>query len=501
MRIIRNLIALVLFFFLIAIPLAVLGDRAFGTTELGFHLHPLLRPTLLFTVIQATLSLVASLILGGVVGVLLTRYDSPRLRGLLFASFSLPALAIVGLGFKVARLTEFGMTPIVFAHTYLNAPWIALAVIEARASFPKAWEESARSLGANPATRFFRLELPWVAPRVALAAAQVFALCVMSFTLVFLLGGGPASGTLETEIYSQVKGAGLDLSGASQFAVVQILLSALPLALASMVMVPGADLIDTSLSSSESEANPSTLKTNKLPIKAVGIYYALPLFGLLVGISPRNFINQLSVFFTSVEFWSALGLTALIALGSSLAAVLISLPFVTAKSKWLRSIAAFPLGISPLVLSLGFLLAYSKGVAAWIDPFEGSVTAMILLHGVMLLPLSIRFLLPVVNAAEYPARKNLLFAARTLGATPTQAWIKTEGPFWVRAVNDFSRIAFIWSFADLAVLSFFGSEKLVTIPLIISRLYSRYEFDAASVLLFLVALLSVFILMIGRGRK
>lgn len=494
MRIGRNVLSIFFFIVLIAVPLYAIGSRAFGVNVLGFHLHPLLRPTLVFTITQAALSLAASLVIGLTAGMLLFRRDSSLIRGLLFAAFSLPSLAVVGMGISFAKRTEFGLAPIVFAHAYLNAPWIALAVMDALATFPRPWLEAARSLGSSRATLFFRFTLPWIAPRVVLASAQVFSFCVMSFTIVFLLGGGPASGTLETEIYSQVRGAGLDLAGAAQFAITQILLAAIPLILASGKRVHGEGAVD--VSAGPLRSNPSGVATF-----FVFLWFVLPLIGMVMGQSPIVLAGHLLTFFRDPEFLKAFGLTSWIAAGSAVSALAISLPFALTRVGWIRALGTIPTGMSPLVLCLGFLIAYSSGRFAWIDPFEGSVLAIILLHAVLLLPLGLRFLLPVVRDSEQAGRRNLVLAARTLGASEWVSWWRIEGPIWRRAVSDFMRIAWVWSFADLAVLSFFGSEHLTTLPVLISRMMSRYEFEAASALLFFVALLSGSILIGGRGKK
>lgn len=494
MRIGRNILSIFFFIVLIGVPLYAIGARAFGPSVLGFHLHPLLRPTFLFTLTQAGLSLVTALSIGGLAGVLLSRWDSPLIRGFLFASFSLPSLAVVGMGMSFARKTEFGLGPIVFAHAYLNAPWIALAVMDALATFPKPWAEAARSLGSDRTTLSFKLLFPWIYPRVALAGAQVFAFCVMSFTIVFLLGGGPASGTLETEIYSQVRGAGLDLAGAAQFAIAQILLASLPLVFVMQRSVQGEKSVDVVATH---ESKPRSRTATALVV----LWFLLPLLVMVVGQSPLSLAGHLFSLFRDPEFWKAFGLTSWIALGSALSALVISLPFALSRVGWIRALGVIPVGMSPLVLCLGFLIAYSTGRFAWIDPFEGSVLAIILLHAALLLPLGLRFLVPVVRDSEEPARRNLLLAARTLGASAWVSWWRVEGPIWRRAVSDFARIAWVWSFADLAVLSFFGSEHLTTLPVFISRMMARYEFEAASALLFFVALLSGSILIAGRGKK
>lgn len=500
MRFGRTFLPISIFFFLIAVPIYAIGYRAFSATALGFQLHPLLKPTLVFTVLQASLSLGVSLFLGVIAGIFLSRHDSPTIRGLLFASFSLPSLAIVGLGMGFAKHTEYGLAPIVFAHAYLNTPWIALAVMEALATFPKSWREAARSLGSSRWVIFFRLYLPWSGTRVVLACAQVFAFCVMSFSIVLLLGGGPSSGTLETEIFAQVRGGGLDLAGAAQFAITQILLAGLPLILASQVRMPGTEAVDAMKGPKTDQLRKSV--TASLPaVSLTALWFLFPLIPMVFNLSPKMFWGQLGGFLLNPDFRAAFKVSSLIAFGSAFMALLISLPFAVTRAPWIRSLGAVPAGVSPLVLCLGFLIAYSSGKFAWIDPFSGSVTAIILLHGVLLLPLGIRFFLPVFQDSHLLVRKNAVLAARTLGASAWVSWKRMEGPIWRRAISDFLRIAWVWSFADLAVLSFFGSENLTTIPVLISRLMSRYEFEAASSLLFLVALLSGSILIVGRGKR
>ncbi len=449
---------------------------------------------------QASLSLLVSLVLGLVGGLALAPFDTPRIRGLLFASFSLPSLALVGVGMVYARHFEYGLGAIVFAHAYFNAPWIALSVIDAVSTFPRPWAEAARSLGGNRRALFFRLTLPWISPRVALAATQVFAFSVMSFTLVLLLGGGPTSGTLETEIYAQVRGSGLDIPGAAQFAVTQILLAALPLTLATLVRMPGADSVDLSVAHIPSVRGPRAGKSSKFTTILVFLWFLIPLLTLLAGNSPVGILRTLATLLRESEVRSAFLLTAGIATLSAAASLFLCLPFVSSNHRWIRSLGIFPSGVSPLVLCLGFFIAYATGRFAWIDPFEGSIFAMVLIHSVLLLPIGIRILLPVRIESEQPARKNLVLAARTLGATARIAWWRVESPIWKRAASDFFRIAWVWSFADLAVLSFFGSERLVTVPVLISRMMSRYEFQSASALLFLVAVLSSSVLIGGRGR-
>jgi len=219
--------ATLLFVVLIAYPFSRILQRADFSSPIPPELFSIAKGSL----VQAGWSLFASLAIGIPLGILYAAAWSSWIRGLSIASFSMPSLLVVGMFATFLRGTEyrFGLAPVVVAHAYLNIPWIAVATAEGIRSLPQSWLEAARTLGATRVRAFLRIELPWVAKRISLAAAQVFALCLTSFAVVMVLGGGPPVETLETEIFAAVRGAGLSLSKAAWFSVAELALAALPL--------------------------------------------------------------------------------------------------------------------------------------------------------------------------------------------------------------------------------------------------------------------------------
>lgn len=494
-----------IFLFVMGFPLAAVLQRGFFAGEV-FHFSSLLVPVIFFSLLQASLSLLASLVLGGAFGFVFAREADSRLKGLLLSVFSLPGLSVVGGALALSQLFgfSFGLPLVVATHAYLNAPWIALAVIDARQTFPKSWGTNARSLGATPRQVFWKLFLPWTFTRVLMAGAQVFAFCLMSFAIVLLLGGGPPVSTLETEIYAQVRGGGLALETAAQFAAAQLLLAGLPLFFVSLYRARNHAAIDTTV---RGDAAPNVGHAGKWIAR---VWLGVPLLTLAIGV-----INRGEVFHS--EFWSvvvhdpsfhsALLLSLVLSTGSAVTALIFSWLFAFSSmqgwsGKLLRFLAAIPIGVSPLVLGLGILLVYSTGPFEVFDAFEGSRTAIILLQSMLLIPFGLRFFQPLQEESSQAARRDLRLAARSLGASARASWWKLEWPQYRNTVGDFFRLAWVWSFMDLAIASFFGSEDLVTLPLWISQQMARYQFAVAETVLFAMTLLSVGVLIFGRrGRR
>ncbi|WP_295813843.1 ABC transporter permease subunit, partial [uncultured Nitratireductor sp.] len=99
----------------------------------------------------------------------------------------------------------YGLSGILVAHVFFNMPLAARLFLNALESVPAdQWRLAAQlGMGARASFRF----LEWPAMRAALPgiAGLVFMLCVTSFTIVLLLGGGPRATTLEVAIYQALR--------------------------------------------------------------------------------------------------------------------------------------------------------------------------------------------------------------------------------------------------------------------------------------------------------
>jgi thiamine transport system permease protein len=506
----RRVLPIIVFTALIAVPLFEILRRALGGLDgLPSEFFSLLFSVALFTAKQAGLSTLVSLAIGIPLGVLYARRWHPAIRGFATATFALPSAVIVGAVSLLLRDTEerYGLFAIVFAHAFLNAPWIALATAEGIRSLPRSWVQAARTLGANSWRSFLRIEAPWVVHRIELAAAQVFGLCVMSFAIVLLLGGGPPATTLETEIYAAVRGGGLELTQAAFFAGAQILLAGLPLALVLILRTRTAALLAgerTRGSESSATSDRAHDRSGQPWILGVAIataWFAIPGIALFFGLPSGKAFEKLASLFYDEEWIGAILVSFRIALSSAGVACVLGGIFAWGSGgapgpsgSLVRTLAAVPAGVSPLVLCLGFFLAYSR----FIDPFEGSELGMVLVQSMLFLPFALRILLPLLEEGRMGWRRNLADAARSLGASPVRAWWRLEWPRWAKAFRQLFRMIFAWSFADLAAASFFGSEKLPTVGITLVRWVSQYRFEDVNAALFWIYLLSALALVAKR---
>jgi ABC-type Fe3+ transport system permease subunit len=365
---------------------------------------------------------------------------------------------------------------------------VALAVAQSAASIPRAWDEAARSLGAGRWSRLATVWWPVVGPVWLASVSQVFILCSMSFVIVMVLGGGPPVETLETAIYSAVRMGTLDLPLAARLAAWQLALSLLPW-LAVRALFRPVNL--------KSQKQVGSSRGTPVWAWLLALGWLLPYFCFFKDWHPSRMGESwdwgslrtpifFSVGVSVATAWFAVGwgILSVVALGRRV------------RPGFFEALLLLPSGVGTLTLSMGFWLAYSS----WVDPFAGSVVALVLIQGVVFFPFALRTLLPVAQA--HP--RGLWELARSQGASPAQAFWAVEWPRWRQPV--WSTIAMIASASrgEVAAVSFFSSEHLVTLPLLASRWMATYRFDQAygvSALLLLLAVLVAFLPGLSRQSR
>jgi thiamine transport system permease protein len=167
---------------------------------------PGLREVAWFTLWQAALSTVLTLLVGLPAAFVLARFTFPGrsvLRSLLLVPFVLPTVvvaaafeALLGPGGPLARLGLVpGVAAILIAHVFFNVAVVARVVGGLWANLDPSREEAARVLGASRPRAFVSVTLPLLAPAIVAASSIVFLFTFSSFGVVLLLGG-PTRATL-----------------------------------------------------------------------------------------------------------------------------------------------------------------------------------------------------------------------------------------------------------------------------------------------------------------
>src|SRR5512142_387135 len=193
---------------------------------------------LLFTLYQATLSTLLTLLLGLPSAYLFARYDfrgKPLLRALTAVPFMLPTVVVAagfsallgprGLVHTLLPLFSFPfigtLWAILLAHVFYNTTVILRVVGNALSSLDPKLEAAARSLGADSFHVWWNVILPVLRPAILAASLLVFLFDFTSFGVILLLGGSQFA-TLEVEIYLRVLTLP-NLSLAALLSVIQLL--------------------------------------------------------------------------------------------------------------------------------------------------------------------------------------------------------------------------------------------------------------------------------------
>ncbi|OFZ17906.1 MAG: hypothetical protein A2X94_12760 [Bdellovibrionales bacterium GWB1_55_8] len=484
---------------LVAIPLGSVLIRLRSVTAL---LDPEILQIVRFTAIQASVSTAISILIGFPLGLVLgrplalaDRFSGLR-RMLLAMPYGVPTVVagtawVIWLG-RSGILAESGLrldwaytaAGVVTAHVFFNAPWVALLVSESRARIANDLIDAAGTLGAGSWGRFKWITWPAVKWVLASSATQVFSLCVMSFALVLILGGGPPVQTLETALYARMRYGSLDLDGAVACGIWELTLTLLPWALLLLIQ-PSWSAAERETAGVRPRGSGSSRRQSGWLVFATTLVSALfmvPYVAVIFssGMKPwqallaPGSIEQLS---TPLKWTAILAiLSGIGTLGLTLLSVLAAraLAKVPAMQRLFTTLWVLPSGISVLVLGLGFWLAYGK----WLDPFSGSLTAMVALQAILFTPVAFRMIWPVARSSP----EILLEAATGLGASKLQRFLAVEWPRLRSPI--FSALAIVMgaSVGEVAAVSLFYGEGIFPLPLLLSRWMGQYRFEEAQAL-------------------
>ena len=469
-----------------------------------------------FTLFQATLSTLLSLLLGLLLAWSLAHQPRFCCRSIVVALFSsslvLPSLivafgiiAVLGnhgwLNQLAALLTGhtfgsyvYGLGGILIAHVYLNASFASIGLLRAFESIPVEKYRLSASLGLSPWQRFWILEWAAVRGSIPRIGITIFLLCFSSFAIVLLLGGSPAYNTLEVAIYEAVR-IDFDLPAALQIASIQLMISITLLLLASGMPQGLNNLKSSSRLVPWAERRSATL-LQRLVILLLSLIYLLPLIAVVLD----GFHADLMHLFSQPLFLRSLGMSLWIAAVSALLTVLFSIALAEARRHFglpLRItehgigrifglMIAFSgnlyLAVPSLIMGLGFfLIARTMGgsMTGW------GIAALLSANFLMSLPFALAVMIP---AMQKTARRydKLAFS---LGLTPLQRWRYAEWPYLRRSIGYIAALSFSLSLGDLGVIALFGNREITTLPWYLYQLMGSYRTtDAAGVALVLLVL-------------
>ena len=464
-----------------------------------------------FTLYQAVLSTLLTLVIGIPAAYLLSRFDfggKVLLRALTAVPFMLPTV-VVAAGFNallgprgllnVALMQAFNLSapPIPFvgtlgaillAHVFYNTTIVIRLVGNALSRFDPKLEQAARSLGADSRRVWWDVTIPLLRPSLLAASVLVFLFDFTSFGVILLLGG-PSFATLEVQIYTQALYY-LNLPLAALLASVQL---ACTLAFSVIyTRMLSASIVQTAPRAAQSNVRRARLWQEKLfvggMVLIIGALFILPMLalplrsvsrleaergqrtGFQAGITTeyyselfvnrRNSITYVPPFLAIRNSLAYAGATVILSLAMGFPAA-----WALAKpgrlEKVLDPILNLPLGASAVTLGLGFIVTFGRWlIHPWMVP---------LAHTLVALPFVIRTLQPVL--ATIPVR--LRQAAASLGASPFRVWQTVDWPILRRATLSAATFAFTISLGEFGATSLVSRPDYPTIPVAIYRFLSQ----------------------------
>ncbi len=483
---------------------------------------PSIRNTLWFTIWQAGLSTVLTLLVGLPGAYLLARYDfrgKSLVQALTGIPFVMPTLVVAAafnalLGprgwMNSAMMSAFGLaqppiqftntlTAILLAHIFYNMTIVLRTVGDFWSHLDPRLGQAAQMLGASPWQTMRHITLPLLAPAIAAAALLIFIFDFTSFGVILILGG-PRFATLEVEIYNQT-----------------VSLFNLPLAAALSILQLGCTLALTVIYTrlSINITRPLALRPRQYTQRRLDTWHSrlvggsilgflltlttLPLLALAIrsiseftsqrGQSGQTFNGFTLIYYQELWmnrrqslFYASPVTSIAVSLGYASATVALALAFgllaswalarETGQDKFLAVInrildpvLMLPLGTSAVTLGLGFIVALNT------PPLDlrSSPFLIPLAHTLVAFPFVVRSLTPALRSI----RPRLRHAAAVMGASPRQILRHIDLPLVGRALLVAATFAFTISIGEFGATALIARPEYPTVPVVIYRLISQ----------------------------
>lgn len=504
-------------FALLSFDAGAASDELFGT-----YTWRILR----FTLYQATLSTALSIVFALPVALALAR--QPAFPGriwivrLMAVPMGLPVIVgalgliaiwgrqgflnkgLAGLGIE-QPFSIYGLSGILLAHVFFNLPLATRLLLAGLERIPGEYWRIAASLGMPSLSIFRFIEWPALVKLIPGIAGLIFMLCATSFTLVLMLGGGPAATTLEVAIYQSLR-FDFDPPRAIALSALQIAMTGLLLVLLSWL--PKTDDEGLSLGRVvhryDGKQFLSRLSDSLVILAAVAFLIA-PLASIAVSGSTANLPRLLA----ANVFWRAAATSFAIALASASIALIVSIALIKARSTIhnnrkanmpLRLLASAMSGgssvvllVPPVVLGSGwFLLLRPLGDITLFAPLLVACINML-----MALPFVMRVLEPAFRTHE--ARTAKLSASLGISGMPKLRHI--DWPVLRKPLATAFSFAMALSLGDLGAIALFGSQNFTTLPWLVYSNMGSYRTNDADGYALILGLICLILAMAGAGAS
>lgn len=399
---------------------------------------------------------------------LITLMGAPFLLPVIIAIMGL--LAVFGRSGLIADLTGwqiniYGLRGVVLAHVFLNLPLAVRLLLQGWSSIPGEQFRLAAGLRLGAFTRFRTIEWPMLCRYVPGIMAVITLICMTSFAVALILGGGPRATTVELAIYQAIR-FDFDLGHGALLALVQVGLCLSLTALSWRVAAPATRLGGVGRARRRWDAPGGWGRVlDGVLIAAAALFLLVPLgatlWGGLAGLGDLNAGTA-----------RAAARSLAVALGSAALCTGLASGVALRAGSWGQAIAALPLAVSSLVLGTGLFILIRPFAA----PPAVALPVTALVNALLSLPFALRALLPAAEAVE--AEYGRLRAATGMSTRTWLRWVWL--PALRRPLSFGAAIAAAFSMGDLGVITLFATSSGETLPLHMYRLIGAYRNEAAA---------------------
>ncbi|MGV9170354.1 MAG: ABC transporter permease [Promethearchaeia archaeon] len=461
-----------------------------------------------FTVTQALVSTIVTVLLGLPAGIILAKLEF-RGKGFVQAAmlipFVLPPIVVV-----VGFLRMFGQggfidsilmtvfmadssilnlascfTGIVLAHVFYNIPLVALIVSSSLERLSPEIEESADILGAGSIQKFKRIIMPHIMQSIVAASLLTFLFCFMSFPIVLALGQGRYA-TMEVRIWNAFRLA--DYGEASSLALIQLVIT----------MILAYWYVSIGRSGGDATGQTRAVKTVSFQnlsrnTQILAVLYTTFVSVLIVG--PVVSVFGAAFYSPITEEFTIRGFTNLVQLGtgkglqpllnslfyatlSTFFAVLIAIPlayrqrFDHSRVATITSAMTFlPLGISSITLAYGLMRAVAVPLGLSTNPWPLIVIAQTIIG----LPFTVRS----IEIAVKDIDRSLLEQADLLGASRLERLFFLELPLIAPGILVGATFSFAMAIGEMSATLFIALPQNTTLAVAIYQYLGVRKFVEA----------------------
>ena len=474
-------------------PVARLLYLGVAGSSTGFALSSQTTEAVWLTVWQSALTTCLCLVLGlpGAYVLYLRKFRGQSLlRATITVPFMLPTI-VVAISFASLRSVPVistllgGQSPqlaIIAAQVFMNYCIVVRTVGSVWVTLGPDAEDAAELDGASPLGTFFWVTLPALRTAIISSSLIVFLYCATSFGIVLVLGGGTVH-SVETEIYVQAL-QNLDLHTTAVLTLMQTTLT-----IATFTLAYRCGYSSNELRSEYADLYRKKLQWHDWPVvvptaMVVGLLIVPPLasvlskafiagdswswtnFADLNSYGARDALN-VTVAAAALNSLRNLMLTTLcaIAIGTRMSYLLNRADTSLRMRKWFDILFQLPVGISTVVLGLGYLVTFSNGFF----PLRSSWLVVPLVQTTIATPLVIRMVYPALASIDV----HLIETASTEGATDEQIWRYVQWPSVKSALHTAAGYVALISLGEFGAANFLADGNQGTLPTVLYQLISR----------------------------